>query len=253
MGAALVKGWLDSGISPSAIYVWDPIISADIKAFSIQGVKLNQKPDAMPVLCLLAVKPQIMWQALEQVKDFMGCCFISIAAGITLPALEQFLGQNTPIIRAMPNTPAAIGKSMTALVGNAQAGASLLALAQNLFEAVGEVVMLEHENQMDAITAISGSGPAYIFHFIEAMIAAGIKEGLAPDLAQKLVLVTCEGAIALARFENEDVRILRENVTSPGGTTAAALSFLMNETNGLKALIQEAVSAAAKRSKELSK
>jgi pyrroline-5-carboxylate reductase len=153
----------------------------------------------------------------------------------------------------MPNTPAAIGKGITAICGNARAGEAELQLAEALLSAVGQVVRLDGEDQMDAVTAVSGSGPAYVFHLIETMAAAGAAEGLPADLAMRLAKATVAGAGALAEAAAEDPAQLRVNVTSPGGTTAAALAVLMDETQGFPALLKRAVHAAAERGRELGK
>ena len=177
--------------------------------------------------------------------------FISIAAGIGLTRLAETLGKHTPIIRAMPNTPAAVGRGITALIGNDRVSGATLATAQALMEAVGQSVLLEHEGQMDAVTALSGSGPAYVFHLIETLAAAGTEQGLPPEMALKLARATVAGAGALAEQSGEDPGQLRINVTSPGGTTAAALGVLMDAETGFPALMRRAVTAAANRSKEL--
>jgi pyrroline-5-carboxylate reductase len=179
--------------------------------------------------------------------------FISIAAGTTIATFEAALGSRTPIIRTMPNTPAMVGRGITALCGNARSTAPDMALARALMAAVGEVVELDGEHQIDAVTAVSGSGPAYVFHLIEAMAAAGVAEGLPPDTAMQLARATVCGAGELA-FQSPDTPAqLRINVTSPGGTTAAALAVLMDEAAGLPALMKRAVKAAADRGRELGK
>jgi pyrroline-5-carboxylate reductase len=179
--------------------------------------------------------------------------FVSVAAGTPIAAFEAVLGASTPIIRAMPNTPAAVGRGITAIIGNALAGAAQLDLAETLLAAVGQVVRLEDERQMDAVTAVSGSGPAYVFHLIETLAQAGEAEGLASDLALTLARATVAGAGVLAETSPESPSQLRVNVTSPGGTTQAALEVLMNETDGFPALLARAVKAAADRSRELGK
>jgi pyrroline-5-carboxylate reductase len=177
--------------------------------------------------------------------------FVSIAAGTPISAFEAALGERTPIVRAMPNTPAAIGRGVTALVGNALAGESALALAETLMRAVGETVRLDDEAQMDAVTAVSGSGPAYVFLLIEALAAAGEAEGLSPELALTLARATVAGAGALAEASGKPPSQLRTEVTSPGGTTAAALEVLMAEDAGIPAQIRRGVAAAAARSRTL--
>jgi pyrroline-5-carboxylate reductase len=177
--------------------------------------------------------------------------FLSIAAGTPITNLEAVLGARTPIVRAMPNTPAAIGRGITALVGNARADASAVALAEALMQAVGQTVRLDDEAGMDAVTAVSGSGPAYVFLMIEALAAAGEAEGLSRDLALRLARATVAGAGALAESSERGPDQLRIDVTSPGGTTAAALAILMRDADGLPALMRRAVGAAAYRSREL--
>jgi pyrroline-5-carboxylate reductase len=179
--------------------------------------------------------------------------FLSVAAGTPIAAYEAVLGSKTPIIRAMPNTPAAVGRGITAIVANGQATARHMDMAENLLAAVGQVVRLDHEGQMDAVTAVSGSGPAYVFHLIETLAAAGEAEGLPPEMAMKLAKATVAGAGALAEAAEEDPAQLRVNVTSPGGTTAAALAVLMEESSGFPKLLRHAVRAAADRSRELGK
>ena len=161
------------------------------------------------------------------------------------------LGDGTPVVRAMPNTPAAIGRGITALIGNDAATAAHLDMAEEVLSAIGETVRLEEESQMDAVTGVSGSGPAYVFHMIECLAAAGEAEGLAPDLAMKLAIATVAGAGALARESGETPEQLRINVTSPNGTTQAGLEELMDAQKGLPPLIRRTVAAAARRSREL--
>jgi pyrroline-5-carboxylate reductase len=173
---------------------------------------------------------------------------LSIAAGTPLSAFEAAFGPGTPVIRAMPNTPAAVGRGITAIIGNAQATPSHMALAESLLSAVGEVVRLDSEAQMNAVTAVSGSGPAYVFHLIEALAAAGEAEGLSADLSLRLARATVAGAGALAQETGTDPAQLRRDVTSPNGTTQAGLEVLMAE---MPDLIRRTVRAAAARSEEL--
>jgi pyrroline-5-carboxylate reductase len=194
----------------------------------------------------------MMETALPAVAGLAGgdALFLSIAAGKTLGWFEARLGAATPIVRAMPNTPAAVGRGITALVANA-AGAAALPLAEALAAAVGETVRHDDEAQMDAVTAVSGSGPAYVFHLIEALAAAGVAEGLPPDLAMRLARATVCGAGELAFRSPDSAETLRVAVTSPGGTTAAALALLMDAETGLPPLMRRAVAAAAARSRAL--
>ena len=252
MGSALLAGWLDRGVAKSAVWVLEPHPSEWLKA---QDVHLNQGVPDAPAVCVLAVKPQMMGAALPSIVALGNgsTLFLSIAAGTTIATFATTLGAETPIARAMPNTPAAVGRGITALVANAQAGAAGLALAQDLMAAVGQVVLLDHEAQMDAVTAVSGSGPAYVFHLIEALAAAGEAEGLPPDMAMQLARATVCGAGELAFRSTETAAHLRINVTSPGGTTAAALSVLMDPATGFPPVLRRAVAAAAARGRELGK
>ena len=177
--------------------------------------------------------------------------FVSVAAGTPIEAFEGALGDDSPIIRAMPNTPAAIGRGITAIVGNDHVGEAGLTMAEELLSAVGEVVRIDSEDQMDAVTGVSGSGPAYVFHLIETLAAAGEAQGLAPDLALQLARTTVAGAGALALETGTPPGELRRNVTSPNGTTQAALEVLMDDSDGFPALLTRAVAAATQRSKEL--
>ncbi|MGD9865673.1 MAG: pyrroline-5-carboxylate reductase, partial [Pseudodonghicola sp.] len=182
-----------------------------------------------------------------------GTLFVSVAAGTPIAAYEEMLGDGTPIVRAMPNTPAAVGRGITALIGNACASAADLDVAEGLLSAVGQTVRLEHESQMDAVTGLSGSGPAYVFHLIETMAAAGEAQGLSADLAMQLAKATVAGAGALAEAAEDSPAQLRINVTSPNGTTQAALEVLMEPETGFPSLLRRAVTAATDRSKELSR
>lgn len=249
MGSALLRGWLAAGVPPAALHVAEPAPSDWLRG---QGVALNGPMPESPRAAVVAVKPQAMDGALPAlIKLGGGTLILSIAAGTPIHAFEAMLGAGTPVVRAMPNTPAAIGRGITALVGNAWAGEADLALAQTLMSAVGEVVRLDAEEQMDAVTALSGSGPAYVFHLIEALVEAGVAEGLSPDLALRLARATVAGAGALAQETGDDPARLRRDVTSPGGTTQAALAVLMDEGTGLPPLIRRTVRAAAGRSREL--
>ncbi len=252
MGSALLEGWLRQGLPARSIRVIDPHPS-DLVLRS--GVEVNTPLPESPAIVLIAVKPQIMAEALPGLRSLGNgaTLVLSIAAGTRISQYEQVLGAKTPIVRAMPNTPAAIGRGITAIIGNAQAGEPHLALAEALLSAVGQVVRLEGEHQMDAVTAVSGSGPAYVFHLIETLAAAGEAEGLPAPLAMQLARATVAGAGALAEAAQESPAQLRSNVTSPGGTTAAALEELMDDAAGFPYLLKKAVKAAADRSRELGK
>lgn len=250
MGSAMLAGWLETGLPESSVYVVDPKPSDWLRA---SGVNLNSPLPEAPAIVLVAVKPQMMTEALPTLRA-MGngpTLFVSVAAGITLSFLEDVLGAETPIVRTMPNTPAAVGQGITAMVGNAKAGEAALKEAELLLSAVGDVVRVDNEAQMDAVTGVSGSGPAYVFHLIETLAAAGEAQGLAPDIAMRLAKATVAGAGALAMRADESPTQLRVNVTSPNGTTQAALEVLMDPETGFPNLIDRAVAAAAQRSKEL--
>lgn len=250
MGSAMLEGWLDQGLMPSAITVSDPAPSDWLQA---QDVRLNTPFPSAPAVLLIAVKPQMMGEALPAVARLgdQETLVISVAAGTTIERLGQVFGPKTPIIRAMPNTPAAIGRGITALIGNPASSEDDMRLAEVLLRAVGQTVRLENETQMDAVTGVSGSGPAYVFHLIEALAAAGQTQGLPPELAMQLAKATVAGAGALAESADQSPAELRRNVTSPAGTTQAALEVLMDNNNGFPPLLTRAVAAAAQRSKEL--
>lgn len=250
MGSAMLQGWLAQGVSPDQVHVQDPFPSDWLNS---TGVSINQTLPAAPSVVLIAVKPQMMSDALPALKA-MGngaTLFLSVAAGISISTYEDILGSDTPIIRAMPNTPAAVGKGITAIVGNSRTNATQMALATTLLETIGQVVSLDAEAQMDAVTGVSGSGPAYVFHMIETLAAAGEAQGLAPDLAMQLAKATVAGAGALAEQSEDSPSQLRVNVTSPNGTTQAGLEVLMNQDTGLPPLMAATVAAATNRSKEL--
>ena len=251
MGSALLAGWLARGLPANRVWVVEPRPSEWLK--DLPGLNLNVPLPADPALVLIAVKPQMMAEALPTLAA-MGngdTVFLSIAAGIPIATYLTLLGERTPVVRAMPNTPAAVGQGITAVIGGATAGEAAVAMAEDLLSAVGQTVRLDSESQMDAVTAVSGSGPAYVFHMIEALAAAGEAEGLAPDMALRLATATVAGAGALAIASDDHPSQLRVNVTSPGGTTAAGLAHLMDEAAGLSPLIRRTVAAAATRSREL--
>lgn len=253
MGSAMLQGWLAEGLVPSAVTVLDPYPSDWVKARAAEGVRLNVDLPAAPAVCVLAVKPQMMGEALPALRALGGgtTVFLSIAAGATISVFEQVFGTNTPIIRAMPNTPAAVGRGITALVGNDRITTKQMEMADGLLQAVGQTVHVASEADMDAVTAVSGSGPAYVFHMIEALAAAGEAQGLTSDLAMTLAKATVAGSGALAEAADETPAQLRVNVTSPNGTTQAGLEVLMDAQTGLPPLIARTVKAAADRSREL--
>ncbi|WP_417275306.1 pyrroline-5-carboxylate reductase [Celeribacter halophilus] len=250
MGSAMLKGWLDGGLPPASVTVLDPHPSDWLKS---TGVHLNADLPENPAIVLLAVKPQMMGDALPALQKLGNgsTVFLTVAAGITIATYEEILGAETPIVRAMPNTPAAVGRGITGIVGNAKASKADVDLAESLLQAVGQVVRLESEAQIRPLMAISGCGPAYVFHLIEVMAAAGEKSGLPADMALQLAKATVAGAGHLAEVSNESPAQLRINVTSPGGVTAEALRVLMDEENGFPVLMERAVEAAIERDEEL--
>jgi len=251
MGSAMLAGWLASGLSSDAVWINDPYPSDWVKS---TGATINGTLPPAPAIVLIAVKPQMMTEALPSLAAMGGgdTLFVSVAAGTSLATYAGILGAKTPVVRAMPNTPAAVGQGITAIVGNDQTTPEHLDMADGLLAAVGQTVRLTSEAQMDAVTGVSGSGPAYVFHMIECMAAAGEAEGLPADLAMQLAKATVAGAGALAMQAEEDPSQLRVNVTSPNGTTQAGLEVLMDEAGGLPLLIKRTVAAATNRSKELS-
>lgn len=253
MGTAMLEGWLANGVPVGSVWIMDPYPSERLVTLANEGLHLNEPLPASPAICIIAVKPQMIGEALPQIKA-MGngtTVFLSVAAGTTIPTLAEILGAQAPIIRAMPNTPAAVGRGITALIGNDLIDVAAMEMAETLLQAVGQTVRLEDEAQMDAVTAVSGSGPAYVFHLIEAMADAGVAEGLPADLAMKLAKATVGGSGELAERSDDTPTQLRINVTSPNGTTAAALEVLMDEDRGFPALLREAIAASANRSREL--
>ena len=251
MGSALLSGWLEQGIDPKSVWILDPKPSDWLLSI---GVRVNEMLPDDPAAVLVAVKPQMMGEALPRLQRFGSATtlFISVAAGTPMSAFEDVLGKSTPIVRAMPNTPAAIGQGITALIGNGRATEKDVLEAQSLMAAVGQTLVLQNEQQIDAVTGVSGSGPAYVFLMIEALAAAGVNQGLPEDMAMQLAQATVAGAGALAVRSEESAEQLRINVTSPNGTTQAALEVLMRSDAGLSQLVDQAVSAARQRSQDLS-
>ena len=255
MGGALLGGWLGGDVTAGDVTVVEPFGGEDVKQRF--GVAVVEAVDAVadgfvPDIVVFAVKPQNMDEILPLYRNYVrpGTVFLSIAAGRTIASFEKYLGEGAAIIRTMPNTPAAIGRGITVACANTPVTDSQRALAQSLLEAVGAVDWVTDEALLDAVTAVSGSGPAYVFLMIEAMTDAGIAAGLAPELAERLARATVAGSGELARQSDDSAAILRQNVTSPGGTTAAALEVLMAE-DGLAPLMRRAVVAATQRSREL--
>ena len=251
MGTALLKGWLSSGIPSQSISVIEPHPSPWLKS-QLESSNIGH-PKKSPAVCVIAVKPQIFSKAVEAVTAFCGTktLILSIAAGVRLDTISEAFDHQSPVVRAMPNTPASIGFGISALTGNEATTPYHLDMAERLMSAVGETVRIERESQMDAVTALSGSGPAYIFYMIEAMTQAAIEQGLPAKLALKLAKSTVAGAGRLAIESEESPTQLREDVTSPAGTTESALKILMDKQQGLGPLMSQTISAAAKRSEEL--
>ena len=247
MGGAMLQGWLARGLDAGAVTVVDPNLAPE---WQDRGLRVNADLPADPAVVVLAVKPQMMGDALSAMPDLSGSLVISVAAGTTIATFEAAF-PGAPVIRVMPNTPAAIGQGISAMIGNGAATPAHLDLAEALMCAVGRVVRLEAEDQMDAVTGLSGSGPAYVFHLIEAMAAAGEAQGLSPALSLELARMTVAGAGALAVHADEDPAVLRRNVTSPNGTTAAGLAVLMDDDAGLTPLMVRTVAAATERGREL--
>jgi len=254
MGSALLRGWLAEGFESQQLRIIDAQADAIERANAL-SVAASRSLDAdveQPDVIVFAVKPQQIDSLVPQYAQLAagGAVVLSVAAGKPIAVYEQLLGGQSMIVRAMPNTPAAIGRGITALVANDAVGAEQKSFCERLLSAVGETVWLDDESLMDAVTAVSGSGPAYVFLLIETLTAAAEAEGLAGDLARKLAMATVAGAGAYAAQAAEAPGRLREQVTSPGGTTQAALDILMGE-DALAALIAKAVRAAAARSREL--
>jgi pyrroline-5-carboxylate reductase len=208
MGSALLSGWLEQGMDPKFVWILDPKPSEWILSI---GVRVNEMLPADPAVVLVAVKPQMMGEALPRLQRFGSATtlFISVAAGTPMSAFEEVLGRATPIVRAMPNTPAAVGQGITALIGNGRATEKDLSEAQNLMAAVGQTIVLQNEGQMDVVTGVSGSGPAYVFYMIETLAQAGVKQGLPADMAMQLAQATVAGAGALAMQSHETALLRR--------------------------------------------
>jgi pyrroline-5-carboxylate reductase len=254
MGGAMLSGWLAQGLAATSIVVIEPQPSDDVRALAAKGVRLNPKPgDVGQVAALVvALKPQAFREAGPGLKPFAGpaTLVVSIMAGTTIAAITEVCGGN--VVRAMPNTPAAIGRGITVAVAAKNVGAAQRAAADHLLRATGSVEWVEDEGLMDAVTAVSGSGPAYVFLLAEELARAGVEAGLPEALATKLARETVAGSGELLHRSDLSSATLRQNVTSPGGTTAAALEVLMG-ADGLQSLMIRAIAAATKRSKELAK
>jgi pyrroline-5-carboxylate reductase len=253
MGGALLEGWIGLGLDPARVAVIEPQPAAPVAALATRGLRINPdtaslRPDAI----VIAVKPQIAPQIMASVAALAApsAVVVSIMAGRTIAFLSGSLPDGAAVVRAMPNTPAAIGRGITVAVPNARVSAAQRELADTLLAATGTVEWIDDETLMDAVTAVSGSGPAYVFLLAESLARAGEKAGLPAELAARLARATVAGSGELLHRSAADAAVLRQNVTSPGGTTAAALDVLM-APDGLDPLMERAVAAATKRGREL--
>jgi pyrroline-5-carboxylate reductase len=255
MGGAMLAGWLKGEAITRAVVV-DPGPGADGFAGDARVLALKSGLDLpagfAPDVAIIAVKPQMMAEAAPQFREVIGrgATVLSIAAGKTIASFEALYGAATPVVRAMPNTPAAIGRGISVAVPNGRVSAAQRDLCDLLLRAVGPVEWVEDEGLIDAVTATSGGGPAYVFLLIEALATAGVASGLPPELAMTLARATVSGAGELARQSPETAEQLRRNVTSPNGTTQAALGVLMAE-GGMTDLMVRAIAAATARSRQL--
>jgi pyrroline-5-carboxylate reductase len=255
MGGAMLEAWLARGLPPALVSVIDPAPAAEAaKVIATRRIARNPSPPLLPThaAVVLAVKPQIAPEVLPEASRFVGrdTVVISIMAGRTIGFLTRHLPKGSAIVRAMPNTPASVGRGITVAVANARTNAGARELANGLLSATGPVEWVKNEKWMDAVTAVSGSGPAYVFLLAETLARAGAAAGLPKALAARLARVTVAGAGELLHRSELDAAQLRKNVTSPGGTTAAALDVLMAKS-GLESLMKKAVAAATRRSRQL--
>jgi pyrroline-5-carboxylate reductase len=255
MGGAMLEGWLARGIVAHATVVEPGPGAANFARrpdVALHAEAAVLAPDLKPDVLVFAVKPQMMNTVVPHYRRFAGAAtvMLSIAAGKTIGYFERQLGSDAAIVRAMPNTPASVGRGITISCANARVSAAQRGLCDRLLAAVGEIGWVEDEALIDAVTAVSGSGPAYVFLLIECMAEAGVAAGLPAELAMRLARATVAGSGELARLSSEPPAVLRQNVTSPGGTTRAALDVLM-APGGLAALMTKAIAAAAARSREL--
>jgi pyrroline-5-carboxylate reductase len=253
MGSAMLEGWLARGLNPRKVTLIEPQPVKAVKALTRRGLKLNPRGKAQAAgVVVIAVKPQIAPEAVPAIAPYVGkaTLVLSIMAGRTIGFLEKSLPPGTAVVRSIPNTPAAIGRGISVAVVNAHVSPRQRRQATDLLSAIGAVEWVSDEKLMDAVTATSGSGPAYVFLLAEAMTQAAIAAGLPADLAGKLARETVAGAGELMRRSDLDPATLRQNVTSPGGTTAAALEVLMGP-GGFDALLTRAIAAATRRGGEL--
>ncbi|MFZ1680250.1 MAG: pyrroline-5-carboxylate reductase [Rhizobiaceae bacterium] len=254
MGFAMLKGWLDAGkLAPRDVTVFEPNAALAERAGAL-GARIGTDPGSVTAAdtVVLAVKPQAVAATLAEWRHLGNgpTLFLTVAAGTRIALYEAILGAATPVLRCMPNTPAAIGMGMMVTVGNAHVSSAQRAEAHDLLSASGAMAEIDNEDLMDAVTAVSGSGPAYLFHFIEALTAAARSVGLPDGIAGQLAMQTIHGAASLAAQSPDSPARLREQVTSPNGTTAAALSVLMGD-KALETLLTRAVIAARDRGVEL--
>jgi len=252
MGGAMLEGWHRLGLSLDNVAVIEPQPAPEIITLGQRGLRINPALDTIAASAIvIAVKPQVAPQALPPLAQLIGSdtVAISVMAGRTLAFLDKAL-PGAALVRAMPNTPAAIGRGITVAVPNARASSAQRELAHKLLAATGAVEWVADEALMDAVTAVSGSGPAYVFLLAESLARAGAAAGLPVDLAARLARATIAGSGELLHRSPLDAAVLRQNVTSPGGTTAAALEVLM-AADGLDAVLERAVAAATRRSREL--
>ncbi len=255
MGGAMLSGWLESGIVAGGVAVVDPLGARGFvrrKGVSVYKAVAALPDEFDPQVVVFAIKPQQMDEAVPQAVRFArpGTVFLSIAAGTPIRYFVRHLGPAAAIVRAMPNTPAAIGQGITVACPSEGTSKKQIALCVALLGAIGEVLTIDDEGLIDPVTAVSGSGPAYVFLLIECLAEAGVANGLPRDLADRLALVTVAGAGQLALRGDEPPTQLRRNVTSAGGTTEAALQVLMVK-DGLQSLLTRAVAAATRRGREL--
>ena len=252
MGGAMLDGWLARGLAASDVIVAEPVEALRPRKPSLRAVGSSQEVRETPEIVVLAVKPQTMDAVLPDLRRFAdeGAVFLSIAAGKTLKYFATHLGETAKVVRSMPNTPAAVRQGITVAVAAPGVAAAEKKRCQELLEAVGQALWVEDETLLDPVTALSGSGPAYVFLLVEAMAAAGAKLGLAPEMAMQLARATVAGSGELLRQSTDPASQLRINVTSPGGTTAEALKVLM-APDGIQTVFDKALAAASRRSKEL--
>ncbi len=255
MGSAMMRGWLAAGLAAEKVVVIDPAPSQDAQALiNTHGVRLNPPlEEVRPAVLVVAVKPQVLEDVLRTLPGNVAQArplVLSIAAGKPVQAFTRMLGE-VPVVRAMPNTPAAVGRGMTGFFASPAVSDAQKALAEALLAVLGDVVEVPREADIDKVTAISGSGPAYVFLLAECLAEAGMALGLEKKTAERLARQTVVGAAALLDAEDTDASALRRAVTSPGGTTEAALKLLMDEQAGLCALMRRATAAAEQRAREL--